>query len=137
LNSLGVTLNIKNLDASVWVDVVINKKPDYTGLWVSGDQIAQLSPSTLFQLSPGWRLDNNHSAFKSDQWTSLVNGLLSETDPDKQKQLYSDLNDYILDQSFTVAFATDPYTFLMRNNVKDVGYLMHNGGLNLQTAWLA
>jgi peptide/nickel transport system substrate-binding protein len=136
LKTLGVTLNIKNLESSVWVDVVINKKPDYTGLWVSGDQIAQLSPSTLFQLSPGWRLDNNHSAFKSDQWTMLVTSLLSETNPDKQKQLYANLNDYILDQSFTVAFSTNPYTFLMRNNVMDVGYLMHNGGLNLQTAWL-
>jgi peptide/nickel transport system substrate-binding protein len=137
LKSVGVTLNIKNVEPSVWVDVLINKKPDYTGLWVGGDQIAQLSPSTLFQLSPGWRLENNHSAFKSDQWTSLVNALLSEINPDKQKQLYSDVNDYILDQSFTVAFATNPYTFLMRGNLKDVGYLMHNGGLNLQQAWLA
>ena len=63
--------------------------------------------------------------------------LLSEINPDKQKQLYNDVNDYILDQSFTVAFATNPYTFLMRGNVKEVDYLMHNGGLNLQQAWLA
>jgi ABC-type transport system substrate-binding protein len=70
-------------------------------------------------------------------WTSLVNSLLSEIDPAKQQQLYSQLNDFILDQSFTVALTTYPYTFLMRSGVHDVGYLMHNGGLNLQQTWLA
>jgi peptide/nickel transport system substrate-binding protein len=48
LKSIGVTLNIKNVEPAVWVDALINKKPDYTGLWAGGDQIAQLSPSTLF-----------------------------------------------------------------------------------------
>jgi peptide/nickel transport system substrate-binding protein len=137
LASIGVKLNIKNVEPPVWVDVLINKKPDYTGLWGGTDQIAQLAPSTLFQLSPGWRIDNNHSAFKSDMWTMLVNSTLSETDAAKQKQLYAQLNDFILDQSFTVALATYPYTVLMRGNVHDVGYVLHNGGLNLATAWLA
>jgi peptide/nickel transport system substrate-binding protein len=137
LSQIGVKLNIKNVEPAVWVDVLINKKPDYTGMWAGTDQIAQLAPSTLFQLSPGWRIENNHSAFKDDMWTSLVNQALSETDPAKQKQLYMQLNDYILDQSFTVAFATYPYTVLMRGNVQNVGYLAHNGGLNLTQAWLA
>jgi peptide/nickel transport system substrate-binding protein len=137
LAQLGVTLDIQNVQPAVWVDDLINKKPDYTGMWDGSDQIAQLAPSTLFQLSPGWRLDNNHSAFMDNMWTNLVNSSLSETDSDKRKQLYSQLNDYILDQSFTVAFATYPYTVLMRANVKDVGYLLHNGGLNFTDAWLA
>ena len=83
LSSIGVKLNIDNVEPAVWVDVLINKKPEYTGLWAGSDQIAQLAPSTLFQLSPGWRLDNNHSAFKDDMWTMLVNQSLSETDPEK------------------------------------------------------
>ena len=137
LASIGVKLNIKNVEPPVWVDVLINKKPDYTGLWAGTDQIAQLAPSTLFQLSPGWRIENNHSAFKNDTWTGLVNSALSEADPTKQKQVYGQLNDFILDQSFTVPLATYPYTFLMRGNVRDVGFLLHNGGLNLQQAWFA
>jgi len=136
LASIGIKLNIKNVEPAVWVDVLINKKPDYTGLWAGSDQIAQLAPSTLFQLSPGWRLENNHSAFKHDMWTSLVNASLSETDSAKQKQLYAQLNDFILDQSFTVPLATYPYTFIMRGNVKDVVFLLHNGGVSLQQAWL-
>jgi peptide/nickel transport system substrate-binding protein len=137
LASIGVKLNIQNVEPAVWVDTLINKKPDYTGLWAGSDQIAQLSPSTLFQLSPGWRLENNHSAFTSDMWTSLVNSVLSETDASKQQQLHVQLNDYILDQSFTVPITTYPITFLMKSNVKDVGFLLHNSGLDFTNVWLA
>jgi peptide/nickel transport system substrate-binding protein len=137
LAQIGVKLNIQNVEPAVWVDTLINKKPDYTGLWAGSDQIAQLSPSTLFQLSPGWRLENNHSNFVDQMWTDLVNASLSEVDPAKQKDLYGRLNDYILDQSFTVAFATYPYTILMHSNVKGTTYLLHNGGLNFTETSLA
>ncbi len=137
LAQIGVKLNIQNVEPAVWVDTLINKKPDYTGLWAGTDQIAQLAPSTLFQLSPGWRLDNNHSNFVDQMWTDLVNSSLSEVDPAKQKDLYGRLNDYILDQSFTVAIATYPYTILMRSNVQGTGYLLHNGGLDFTGTYLA
>jgi peptide/nickel transport system substrate-binding protein len=136
LAQIGVKLNIQNVEPAVWVDTLINKKPDYTGLWAGSDQIAQLSPSTLFQLSPGWRLENNHSNFVDPMWTDLVNASLSEVDSAKQKDLYGRLNDYILDQSFTVAIATYPYTILMRSNVKGTGYLLHNGGLDFTNTYL-
>jgi peptide/nickel transport system substrate-binding protein len=137
LAEIGVKLNIQNVEPAVWVDTLINKKPDYTGLWGGSDQIAQLAPSTLFQLSPGWRLENNHSAFTDDMWTSLVNSALSETDVAKQKELYGRLNDYILDQSFTVPIATYPYTIVMHANVKGVQYQLHNGGMSFSDTWLA
>jgi ABC-type oligopeptide transport system substrate-binding subunit len=91
----------------------------------------------LFQLSPGWRLDNNHSAFKSDQWTQLVTSSLSETDPAKQKTLLGQLNDYILDQSFTIAYNTYPTTFLAKANVQGLTYQLHNAGLSFTDTWLA
>ncbi len=137
LSQIGVKLNIQNVEPAVWVDTLINKKADYTGLWGGSDQIAQLAPSTLFQLSPGWRLENNHSAFTDPMWTSLVNSALSETDARTQRDLYGRLNDYILDQSFTVPIATYPFTILMHANVKGVQYQLHNGGLSFTEAWLA
>src|SRR5215207_8567515 len=48
LNEIGVKLNIKNLEQAVWLDVVINKKPDYTGFWGSGDTFDNVSPGSLF-----------------------------------------------------------------------------------------
>jgi len=137
LASIGVKLNIQNVEPAIWVDTLINKKPDYVGMWCGTDQIAQLHPSTLFQLSPGWRLDNNHSAFKHDMWTSLVNSALQETDANKQKQTYNQMNDFILDQSFSVPLTTYPITVVMKANVKDVVFQLHNSGLSFDDAWLA
>lgn len=137
LAQIGVKLNLQNVEPAIWVDTLINKKPDYKGLWVGSDQIAQLSPSTLFQLSPGWRLENNHSNFTDPMWTDLVNQALSEVDSAKQKDVYTRLNDYILDQSFTVPIATYPYNVVARSNVKGMSYLLHNGGLNFTETYLS
>ena len=68
-----------------WLDVVINKKPEYTGFWGSSDTSANVSPGSLFALSPGWRIDNNHSNFTDDTYTGLIATVSSETDPAKQK----------------------------------------------------
>src|SRR5215471_10865196 len=56
LGEIGVKLNIKNMEQAAWLDVVINKKPEYTGFWGSSDTFANVSPGSLFSLSPGWRL---------------------------------------------------------------------------------
>jgi peptide/nickel transport system substrate-binding protein len=137
LAQIGVTLKLQNVEPAIWVDTLINKKPDYTGMWAGTDQIAQLHPSTLFQLSPGWRLQNNHSAFTHDTWTSLVNSALQETDPARQKQVYNQLNDFILDQSFSVPITTYPITVLMTAKVQNVVYQLHNSGLSFSDTWLA
>ena len=93
LAEIGIKLNVKNLEQAVWLDLVINKKPDYTGFWGSSDTFANVSPGSLFALSPGWRLNNNHSNFTDDAYTELVGRVSTETDPAKQKQAFADMND--------------------------------------------
>jgi peptide/nickel transport system substrate-binding protein len=134
LAEIGVTLNIKNMEQATWLDVVINKKPDYTGFWGSSDTFANVSPGSLFSLSPGWRLANNHSNFVDDTYTSLVNSVSSETDPAKQKALYASVNDYMLDQSFTMPISSNPITLLTTKKVHDIDFLMHIGALGFTNA---
>jgi peptide/nickel transport system substrate-binding protein len=136
LAQLGVTLNIKNLEQSVWLDLVINKKPDYTGFWGSNDGPGNLSPGYLFSGSPGWRTVNNHSAFQSDEWTSLVSDVLAETDAERRKQLYNRVNDYVLDQSFTVPIATNPITITLSDKVHGIDYWLHGGAVSFTGVWL-
>jgi peptide/nickel transport system substrate-binding protein len=136
LAEIGVTLNIKNMEQATWLDVVINKKPDYTGFWGSSDTFANVSPGSLFSLSPGWRLANNHSNFVDDTYTSLVNSVSSETDPAKQKAAFAAINDFMLDQSFTLPISTNPITLLTTTKVHDVDFLMHIGALGFTNAWL-
>jgi peptide/nickel transport system substrate-binding protein len=136
LAQLGVKLNIKNLQQSVWLDVVINKKPEYTGFWGSNDGPGNVSPGYLFSLSPGWRTVNNHSAFQSEEWTAFVDAVLSETDPTKQKALYAQVNDYILDQSFTAPISANPVTITLNKKVQGIGYFLRGGSVSFTNMWL-
>jgi peptide/nickel transport system substrate-binding protein len=136
LSSLGITLNIKNMQQADWLDVVINKKPEYTGFWGSSDTFANVSPGSLFSLSPGWRIMNNHSNFTDDAYTSQVATVSSETDPAKQNAAYAAINDYMLDQSFTLPISTNPITLLTTKKLHGVDFLMHIGALSFTNAWL-
>jgi peptide/nickel transport system substrate-binding protein len=136
LNEIGVKLNIKNLEQAVWLDLVIGKKPDYTGFWGSSDTFANVSPGSLFALSPGWRINNNHSNFTDDEYTALLGRVGSETEPAKQKEAFNDVNSYILDQSFTLPISTNPITLLTTPKVKGIEFLMHIGALGFTNAWL-
>jgi peptide/nickel transport system substrate-binding protein len=136
LAEIGVKLNIKNLEQAVWLDVVINKKPDYTGFWGSSDTFANVSPGSLFALSPGWRLNNNHSNFTDDAYTQQVNRVSSETDAAQQKAAFNAINDYILDQSFTLPISTNPITLLHTPKVHGIEFLMHIGALSFTDAWI-
>jgi peptide/nickel transport system substrate-binding protein len=137
LASVGITLNIKNMEQAAWLDVVINKKPDYTGMWASSDTFANVSPGSLFSLSPGWRVTNNHSAFTNDTYAGMVSSVSSETDPAKQKAAFSAMNDYILDQSFTMPISTNPITLLASEKVHGIEFLMHIGAVSFTNAWLS
>jgi peptide/nickel transport system substrate-binding protein len=136
LAQLGITLNIKNMEQAAWLDVVINKKPEYTGFWGSSDTFANVSPGSLFSLSPGWRIMNNHSNFTDDAYSSLVASVGSETDPAKQKAAFNAINDYMLDQSFTMPISTNPITLLSTPKVHGLEFLMHIGALSFTDTWM-
>jgi peptide/nickel transport system substrate-binding protein len=136
LSSLGVGLSIKNMQAGAWLDVVTNKKSEYTGLWGASDTLANVLPGSLFSFSPAWRVRNNHSNFTDDAYTRHVATVASETDPTKQKAAYTAINDYMLDQSFTIPISTNPITLLTTTKVHGIDFLMHAGGLSFTNAWL-
>jgi peptide/nickel transport system substrate-binding protein len=136
LNELGIKLNIKNMEQAAWLDVVINKKPEYTGFWASSDTFANVSPGSLFSLSPGWRLANNHSNFTNDTYAGLISAVSSETDLAKQKSAFNAMNDYMLDQSFTLPISTNPITLLTTQKVHGIDFLMHIGALGFTNTWL-
>jgi hypothetical protein len=66
-----------------------------------------------------------------------VKAVSTEADADKRKQAYVDLNDLILDQSFTMPVVTNPITVLTSARVNGIDFLMHLGALGFTNAWLA
>jgi peptide/nickel transport system substrate-binding protein len=132
LASIGVTATLKPVDSAVWGQ--ITPKAQYNGLNIAPGGFAQVQPTTFFLFSVYWLLQNNAEAFESDQYRQLLTAAGSETEPAKRKQLLSDLNDFVLDQSFVMLISSNPETFLTRANVHGQSYNMHQG-LQMQQLW--
>ena len=90
LATIGVTLNIVNMDLAAWLDNVNNRK--YNGMYYSPAGISA-SVGTELTTSKVWQVGNNNSGFDSPEYQQLGTATTTETDPAKLKQLYKQVND--------------------------------------------
>jgi len=118
LAKIGVKLNIKAMDTAPWL-VQVNGV-QYNGLYFSGDGLGNYAPATPLGASPAWSPAKNNSGYKSDQWTQLVTAVGTETDPAKQKALYAQVNDFMIDQAFSIVFAERAVIWLARSGIKNM-----------------
>jgi peptide/nickel transport system substrate-binding protein len=133
LAKLGITLSIKVLDTAAWLDQVNNRK--YNGGYWSPASYGQLQPGTTFGGTKAWDPNNNNQGFKSDTYTQLVAAAGTETDPTKQKEIYSQLNDLILDESFAPIISSSPQIMMTTNKVHSIATTYHASFL-YTSAWL-
>jgi peptide/nickel transport system substrate-binding protein len=135
LATLGIRMTIKAVAAAEWGDTVNNRR--YVGIYASPDSSAQLSPSNLLNAGNAWRPEPaNNSGFKDDTWTRLIAAANIEVDSAKQRQLYAQINDFILDQSFVMPYSNQPVTFEARTNVHGMKPTLHGGGWVYTDLWL-
>jgi peptide/nickel transport system substrate-binding protein len=127
LASIGVKMTPKLVDAATWLDQANNVK--YKGMWSSGDNYANLNPGSLFAVSPGWRVYPNNDDFKDPRWAELVAQANTEADPAKQKALFAEINDYVLDQSFTYAVSNNPVWWVTSAKFHGLVPTLHQGFL--------
>lgn len=134
LAQIGVTAAIKPLDHSAFLDQVTNLK--YQGVYWSAASLGHLAPGTLFSTSGGLRPEGNNSGFKSEAYAQLVAEATSEPDPAKIAQANSQLNDFMLDESFAMVVSTAPATILARSNVHAISPNGH-GSFSYTNTWLS
>ena len=126
LAKLGMTLNVKVMEAAAWIDQVNNVK--YNGIYLSGDNNAHVNPGTLWSSSPGWRpLPGNNSGWKNDQWTQLVAGLTTEPDATRRASMVAQMNDYVLDQTWVFSIASNPAILVNTNKLHGLVPALYNG----------
>jgi peptide/nickel transport system substrate-binding protein len=123
LAKVGVNLSIKSLESSAFFDAVNGRK--YQGLYSTTNTYAQVEPITIFTTSRVFDPTSNNSGFKTDEYVSLINQGGSEPDLAKRKQIYSRLNDLLLDESFSMIMVEFRPQLLTRSTVHDVGYTLH------------
>jgi peptide/nickel transport system substrate-binding protein len=133
LAKLGIKLNINVLETAAWLDQVNNRK--YMGCYWSNASYGQLSPGTTFGGTKAWDPFNNNQGFKSDAYAQLVAAAGSETDPAKQKQIYAQINDLVLDESFVAIVSSSPQIMMTTARVHGLSTTYH-ASFSFTSAWL-
>jgi ABC-type transport system substrate-binding protein len=117
LAQIGIKMNIRKYDLAAWLDQVNNRK--YTGMWASTMLVLLGSPASSFANGRGTDLTSNNEGFNNERYAQLVANAGSEPDASKRKQIYSELNDNVIDESFIMVLAPFPAR-LVSNRVHDV-----------------
>jgi peptide/nickel transport system substrate-binding protein len=134
LASIGVTLTIKQVESAAFFDAINNRK--YPGVFAITSARANLAPGITILATQGFNPDMNNEGFASEAYNQLAQAMATETDPVKQKQLYSKMNDLLLDEAFSVAIASASPRMLLKANVQGLDYTMHEGFV-WTNVWLA
>ncbi len=115
LAKIGVKLNIKGVERAVYNDLAA--KFQY-GTLMSSSGFANFDPATLPLLSRYWDPNNNLARMNGNaQYKQLVDAASTEADAAKRRASLSNLNDLILDQSFSIPVATARHVTVVRSNV--------------------
>jgi peptide/nickel transport system substrate-binding protein len=121
LAKIGVTLNLKGVERAVYNDLAA--KFQY-GVLMSNSGFANFDPATLPLVSRYWDPNNNLAGMNAnDAYKQAVASVSVEGDPTKRKPLLDNLNDIILDQSFSVPIAPAKHQTITRANVN--GFRWH------------
>jgi peptide/nickel transport system substrate-binding protein len=134
LAKLGIKLNVQTLQAPAWLDQINNRK--YTGVYATAAGAAQMEPLTLFTNSRVYDPGGNNSGYKNDRYQELVTTASVEPDVAKRKQLYAQLNDLVLDESFSMPMADNKPKLVTRAGVNGIVHLLHDAFSFVDT-WLA
>jgi peptide/nickel transport system substrate-binding protein len=137
LATLGITTNLKPTDPPTFTQQGLGINPPFNGMRLSAGAFCQLREAgSEFALSRTFGYANNASGFYDDQWTQLASGVATEPDPGKRQQLYSQINDYLLDQAFEITITPYPDIDIMKPNVMDLKYFLCTA-TNDRNIWMA
>jgi peptide/nickel transport system substrate-binding protein len=125
LAKIGIGTTIKPLELSQLIDSV--NKYTYGILLFQGTYAQLAESSSEFTIGRTFNHTFNNAGFKSDEWSQQVIAAGTEPNTATRKGLYSQLNDYILDQSFVMPISLYPSMAAMRPSVKGLRYNQLNG----------
>jgi peptide/nickel transport system substrate-binding protein len=137
LAKIGITANLKPTEPAAFTQSGLGVNPPYSGMQLSAGAFCQLREAgSEFALSRTFGYASNSSGFYDDQWTQLAAGVAVEPDPNKRKQMYDQINDYLLDQSFVMTITPYPDIDGLQPNVMDLKYFLSTA-TNDRNIWLA
>jgi peptide/nickel transport system substrate-binding protein len=137
LAKIGIKTNLKPTDPPTFTQQGLGMNPPFNGMRLSAGAFCQLSEAgSEFALSRTFGYASNAGGYYDDKWTQLASGVAVEPDPAKRKQMYGEINDYLLDSSFAMVITPYPDIVLTRPNVMDLKYFLSTA-TNDRNIWLS
>jgi peptide/nickel transport system substrate-binding protein len=133
LAKIGVTLTLKDTDFAAWSTATRDLK--YKGISASFTTFGNVAPFDLPLTSIFWNVSKNAAGYNNAQYGQLVGQASTEIDATKRKSLYSQLNDLILDDAFTIPYANALQPLLMTQKVHELRKTVVDS-LPMVNAWL-
>ena len=134
LAKIGVTLNVKSMDIAALFDTIHHQT--YNGVYTLNDSWAAMEPVSMLSVGASLNPKINNAGYSDDQYTQLTAKTAAEPDPAKRKQLYTQLNDYILDQSFGMPVAPSTSRVVTTSSVHGLEFRL-NDVMYLGNVWIA
>ncbi|HEY1293370.1 MAG TPA: ABC transporter substrate-binding protein [Chloroflexota bacterium] len=134
LASIGVTINLRNIEFAALADTMNNLK--YTMAYDAVFRYGEFEPSTGMTTSAQFNYEKNFAGFQNDDYSRLITSTQVEADPAKRKELYADLNDFLLDQCFSMPLASNPPIIATTSKVHAVDWNTHDQLIHEQL-WLS
>lgn len=131
--NLGAKMANNAMDTAALQDLFL--RAAYKGVSLRFSGFAGTDPATLFTAGSYYRVNSNASAFKSERYEQLVTASGAEADPAKRKQIFNDLNDLLLDESFVAIISTQTVSILTKASVNGLRHNMHEAVI-WTDAWL-
>jgi peptide/nickel transport system substrate-binding protein len=135
LAKIGVTLNIAPMDNATWVNTAV--KAMYRGLAIGQPGGFGGQDATSGLQTGAFGAANAFTNFRDETYSQLVQAAGAEIDPARRKQLYAQINDIILDQSFTMNVSSYLAVSVATAKVHGLQRAPTGGGPILVDAWLA
>lgn len=125
LAAIGVKMNLVPVDGPSFLDDV--NKLSYHGVIGPAAFNSSLEPSTGLLSSKNFNPQSNSAGFHDDSYTRLITASSIEPDAEKRRQLYSQINDILLDQAFLLCVTTNPTIVAARTKVNGIQFDAHEG----------
>jgi peptide/nickel transport system substrate-binding protein len=137
LAKIGIKTNLKPTDPPTFTQQGLGMNPPFNGMRLSAGAFCQLSEAgSEFALSRTFGYASNAAGFYDEKWTQLAAGVATEPDPAKRKEMYGQINDFLLDASFAMVITAYPDIDIMRPNVMDMKYFLSTA-TNDRNIWLS
>ena len=123
VEKIGGSVTLRPLEDLAWRDQ--NQKVSYKGLSLALGGLAGIESSSLFTNSSFWNPSTGSTGFRSERYNQLLSAVTAEADVSKRRELYNQLNDFLLDESFVISVSGTAPLVAMRQSVRGLQHTVH------------